>query len=70
MLKYTLAVYQVEIAGNPNIPISTIRTRRSNIDRTIRRLTKDCAKSSFDRSLTRKHILKMLTTTPANETLV
>ena len=57
MLKYTFLVYQGEIAGNPNIPISTIRTRRSKIDRSIRRLTKDGANSSFDRSLTRNNIL-------------
>ena len=56
------------MAGKPNIPISTIRTRRSKIERTIKSCTNDGANSSFDLSLTRKNILKMLTTTPAKET--
>jgi len=58
------------MAGKPNIPISTIRTRRSKIERTIKSCTNDGANSSFDLSLTRKNILKMLTTTPAKETKI
>ena len=68
ILKYTLDVYQDEIAGKPNIPISTTKTRRSNADKTMSRLTNDGAKSSLDRSLTKKHTLKMFTSTPSNET--
>ena len=56
------------MAGNPNIPISTMRTSKSNIERTIKSWTNDGANSNFDRSFTRKHILKMFTATPANDT--
>ena len=58
------------MAGKPNIPISTMRTRRSKIERTIKSCTNEGANSSFDRSFTRKNILKMLTATPANETKI
>ena len=68
MVKYTLFVYQVEMAGNPNIPISTISTRRSNTERSIKRFKKDGANSSFKRFLMRNHILKMFTKAPINET--
>ena len=56
------------MAGKPNIPISTIRTRRSKMERTIKSCTNEGANSSFDRSFTRKNILKMLTATPAKDT--
>ena len=56
------------MAGNPNIPISTMRTSKSKIERTIKSWTNDGANSNFDRSFTRKHILKMFTATPANDT--
>ena len=56
------------MAGNPNIPISTISTRRSKTERRIKRFKKDGAKSSFKRFLTRNQILKMFTKAPINET--
>ena len=56
------------MAGNPNIPISTISTRRSNTERSIKRFKKDGANSSFKRFLMRNHILKMLTKAPKKET--
>ena len=68
MVKYTFFVYQVEMAGNPNIPISTISTRRSNTERSIKRFKKDGANSSFKRFLIRNHILKIFTKAPINET--
>ena len=58
------------MAGKPNIPISTMRTRRSKIERTIKSCTNEGANSSFDRSFTRKNILKMLTATPAKDTKI
>ena len=56
------------MAGNPNIPISTISTRRSNTERSIKRFKKDGANSSFKRFLMRNNILKMFTKTPINDT--
>ena len=58
------------MAGNPNIPISTISTRRSNTERSIRRFKKEGANSSFKRFLMRNHTLKMFTKAPINETSI
>ena len=62
-------MYQFETAGKPNIPISTIKNRRSNAARAINRFTNSGVKFILDLSFAKNQMLKMFTNTPVNDTL-